>query len=72
MADTAALEVLDSDILTTEGLDVWVSVWEDNTVGVSLIDRSVNPAVNIGRFNLPADAAHELGNKLRLAASRLR
>jgi hypothetical protein len=66
------MEIIESDILTTNGHEVWVKVEDGGEVAVFAVDRTGHdgPAA-IGLMTLSADAAHELGNKLRLAAKKI-
>lgn len=66
----AMVDIIDSYILTAEGREVMVTVNDDGTIGVRLIDRAKRASLQIQILNLhPADA-HQLGNKLRLAARK--
>lgn len=64
-------EIMDTDILTCDGDDVWV-VLEDEHVWIYVMDRETYPPSIMDMIDLTPVAAHELGNKLRLAASRFR
>lgn len=70
-------EIIDSDIIDLAGREVWVTVYDEadeilgGAVTVTLLDRGqrVGPVTALA-LALSPDDAHQLGNKLRLAARK--
>lgn len=65
------MDVIESDVWTTDGHEVMVTVQDDGNVCLHLIVRDEPGGKSWLFATLVPQAAHELGNKLRLAAKKV-